>query len=163
MRYVAAAALLVLASCAEDPALSSLKGAPLLFEATGKATNTYSCINSQWALRERGQEVLTDGTGNRIGSAVNDIYTTKWQGDDGSVATGQLAARESSGSPDEPPALVYSVNRGQGTGRFAPVATVRRGKPRGAGLSGRDCREGGGERKVEFSVTYLFYGASASR
>jgi hypothetical protein len=163
MRAVAALGLLLLASCADDAALSSLKGASVLFEATGRATNTYACDGARWQLRERGQEILFDGSGRRIATAVGDIYSTRWQGDDGSAVTVQVAARENVGMTGDPPALVYTAVGRQGSGRFSSVTTVRRGPPRGVGISTRSCRDLGEERKVEYSATYTFYGGSASR
>lgn len=155
-------ALLGLGSCSDEPAHPTLKGAPILFEATARGTYTYDCDNGQWRLKDKEQEVLFDQAGQRIGTAANDTYTTQWRADDGGAAKGQLEAREKILMPDDSPVFIYSIVN-KGTGRFAEVITVRRGRPRGDGLSVRECREARTERKVAYSLTYTFYGAGGPR
>lgn len=152
--------LLCLASCAGDPAHPSLTGAPVLFEATARATNAYTCDGARWQLREKGQEVVFGEGGRRIGTATGDSYSTTWRGDDGSAVTAQVAAREGSGDNYDPPVLIYSAIGHQGAGRFSPVASVRRGRPSGIGLLTVACKEVGEERKVSYSVVYTYYGAA---
>ena len=159
---LSALVLIGLGSCSDEPALPELKGAPILFEATARGTYFYVCDNGRWRLKDKEQEVLFDKAGQRIGTAANDIYTTQWKGDDGAAASGRLTAREKTDTPDDPPVFIYSVVQ-KSAGQFAQAVTVRRSRPRGDGLSVRECRDAHAERKVAYSLTYTFYGAGASR
>jgi hypothetical protein len=157
------AALLALAGCegGGESAAAPPQGMSLLFELSGRAVNTFTCDGSVWSIDKKGDEALFEG-GRRIGSVDSTYYSTTWKSDDGSVLTAQTAARDQSGLAGSNPTLRYDVVSQQGS-RFAAVRSVRRTGARGVAPGSRECSQRGAERQTDFSATYQFYGAGASR
>lgn len=155
------APLLLLAGC-DDAPTAAPRGAALLFELTGKGTNTYYCrggIDKKWDLQERTEETLLDRGGAQVGVAISTPYSTQWKAGDGSAILGEMAARSVVFHGDDLPDLLFTVATHSGTGRFSPVSSVRREHNSGGTPPARDCSPPGAEVKRPYSVTYLFYGA----
>ncbi len=155
--------LLVLAACGGESPTAAPKGAALLFEATARATNIYVCDNAQWTLKQKGEEVLFDNGGGRIGTSSTTPYSTTWRGDDGSSIIGRAEARADGMGQGDTPVLKYAITSRQGAGRFTPVMTVRRVSSRCAAPSSRECSTPGSERQLNYAAGYQFYGAGEHR
>ncbi len=162
-KAVGALATLAVAACSDASAISPPKGAQLLFEATARGANVFSCEGTRWVLKEKEEEALFDQDDRPMGRGIVSTYSMRWQANDGSVLLGQLAARQDREASNDIPSLLFTVTGHQGAGAFAPVQTVLRIRNVGGVPGSRDCTEVGAQRRAVYSALYQFYGPGEAR
>ena len=153
---------LAIVPCFALSASQRAKAAEPAFQLLGKGMQIYNCVGAEhsfaWHLKAP-EATLSDAHGVVVG---HHFAGPTWQANDGSAIVGTVM--QSSPSPDAGSIawLVLNVKTHTGVGRFANVAFVVRGQTEGglAPASGCDAAHIGGEARVKYQATYLFFPAS---
>ncbi len=150
---VLCAVLVSQAASAAEPAIQLL----------GKGVQIYTCAKTAqsyaWRLKAP-DATLFDRSG---GVAGHHFAGPTWQAADGSAVVGTVAVGSPSPEAGSVPWLVLSAKSHSGTGRFADVAYVVRSQTEGgaAPTSGCDAAHQGGEVRVNYQATYVFFPANS--
>lgn len=156
------------AAAAVPDNLAVPRGAMPLFKTYAAGVQTYVCtpegdyldkLAFVWTFK--GPEAqLWDELGEKIGTHY---AGPTWEGNDGSVVAGEVAARADAPNAGAIPWLLLRAKSGHGAGIFSGVSYIQRLDTAGgvAPTDGCDWSSVGAKRAVPYTATYAFYGGAA--
>lgn len=165
------AGLLMLAACASAPPRQTAavpenlrvpEGQPLLLRTVARGAQIYSCKAKaaepaafEWVLKAPDAE-LFDQSGAKIG---RHFAGPTWESVDGSRVVGETVQK--SPAQGAVPWLLLRTKANEGAGALANVKYVQRVDTVGgvAPATGCDAAHAGAEARVDYSASYIFYGA----
>ncbi len=124
----------------------------LALSSHGEGVQIYSCSQSAWTLKAP-EAVLFDEKGNQIGKHYGG---PSWELSDGSLITGELAAKDPGPTETAIPWLLLKVKTNSGKGLFAKVAVLQRIETVGGQAPKGACRQGD-EVRAPYTATYRFF------
>ena len=133
------------------PSVEAPPGARLLLEARGEGAQIYTCTNSQWVLKAPDAKLL-DAKGQVIGTH---FAGPTWRLTDGSEVKGKAIASQPAPDGKSIPWLLIEAVPGSATGKFAPIAYIRRTDTSGGAAPKDTCTNG--EFPVPYAAKYSFY------
>lgn len=146
---------------ADGGALAPPAGARILLRTAADGVQVYTCQASGsgfgWVFKAP-EAALFDEHGRQIGKH---FAGPSWQSFDGSLVSGEVAAKADAPSADSIPWLLLRAKTREGTGQFGQVAFIQRIDTKGgvAPASGCDSAHAGAEAQIRYSAVYVFYAA----
>jgi hypothetical protein len=155
----AGAVLSIAAAAADAPSIDPPTAARVVLRAAADGVQIYSCDPDgaafHWVLK--GPEAsLFDETGRQIGKH---FAGPSWQSSDGSLVTGEVAAKVASPNANAIPWLLLRAKSHEGTGQLASVKYIQRTDTKGgvAPSGGCDAAHQGPEARMRYSASYTFF------
>ena len=126
----------------------------LILSTHAEGAQVYACApdKSEWVLKGP-DAALFDAQGARIGKHY---AGPSWELDDGSLITGELAAKDPGPDATAIPWLLLKVKSNNGKGLFAKVAAIQRIETVG-GLAPKGACKPGDEVRSPYTATYRFF------
>jgi FtsP/CotA-like multicopper oxidase with cupredoxin domain len=126
-------------------------GAKLMLEAKGDGAQVYACTDSHWVLKAPDAKLL-DAQGQVIGTH---FAGPTWRLTDGSEVKGKVIASQPAPDGKSIPWLLLGAVPGSQSGKFTPVAYIRRTETNGGAAPKEPCTSG--ELPVPYTAKYSFY------
>lgn len=145
------------AACADIAVPADLSAGPemqLLLSTHAEGAQIYGCAadKSEWVLKGP-DATLYDGKGAEIGKHY---AGPSWSLDDGSLITGDVAAKDPGPDANAIPWLLLKVKSNNGKGLLAKAASIQRIETVG-GLAPKGPCKPGDEVRAPYSATYRFF------
>jgi len=138
-------------------ALAVATNMQLILSSHGEGVQIYACGQSAWTLKAP-EATLFDEKGGQIGKHYGG---PSWELSDGSLITGELAAKDPGPVDTAIPWLLLKVKTNSGKGLLAQASAIQRIETVG-GLAPKDACQDGDEKRVSYSATYRFFAVKSA-
>jgi hypothetical protein len=151
--------LTVVLSGADLSSLDPPKSSRVALRTTADGVQIYACqaagTSFQWVFKAP-EAALFDESGRQVG---RHFAGPSWQSSDGSLVTGEVAAKADSPTAGAIPWLLLRARSHEGDGQFAHIRYVQRTETIGGAMpsSGCDAAHQGVEARMRYSARYTFY------
>jgi hypothetical protein len=135
------------------------KPAQVLLRTEAEGVQIYVCevLNGTFEWRFKAPEAaLFDENGLQV---ATHFAGPSWQASDGSLVTGEVAAKAAAPAKDAIPWLLLKAKSHEGLGQFARVSYIQRTDTKGgsAPSSGCDSAHQGQAARIRYGATYTFF------
>jgi hypothetical protein len=151
-----------MSALAETPSLAPPAGTRLILRAIADGVQIYACQSNDkgygWVFKAPEANLFDEG-GRQIGKH---FAGPSWQALDGSVVTGEVAARADAPGANAIPWLLLRATSHAGAGQLANAGFIQRLDTKGGAAPSAACdaTQQGIEARIPYSATYVFYAAA---